>query len=67
MALGALIDNFIVTNILATMICVGSIKMLKFRTLFQSIVCMGIYVFTVSTTASIFHVILKQSYNDYAS
>jgi hypothetical protein len=67
LALGLFVDNFIVTNILATIICVGSIKMLRFRTLLQSVICMGIYVATVTGVAIVFHYILSQSYNDYAT
>ena len=67
LTLGLLVDNWIVTNILATITCVGAIKMFRFRTLQQSVYCMSIYVATVTATAIIFHYILSQSYNDYAT
>lgn len=63
-----LFESWILYDILAACICVGSIKLLYFNTLKQAFISMGIYVFNVTTIATTLHFILPdRSYNDYAT
>ena len=58
MTIGSLLEDFITTDILALFICVGSIKMFKFKTLKQSIICLMIDVTIISVVAAVLHFIL---------
>ena len=59
-------DNWILYNILAGCICVGSIKIFHFNSLKESYLAMAIMVATVSVLCIVLQFILPLSYNDYA-
>ena len=65
--LSLFVENWILYTFLACCICVGSIKMLYFSSMQQAFYSLAISVGIVTLLASILHIILPRSYNDYAS
>lgn len=65
--LSILFPNWIMMNIVAICICVGSIKLLQFSSMKQAILSMVISTFFVTVSASVMHWLLERSYNDYAN
>ena len=60
------VENWILYDLVAICICVGSIKLFFFNNLKQAYISMSIYTVTVTIIAIISHYILERSYNDYA-
>ena len=63
---GFLFDNWIYNDFMAICICVAFIKILHFNSLKQAYISMTIVFGSVTILSLILHVILTQSYNDYA-
>ena len=59
-------DNWILYDMIAICICVGSIKIFHFNSLKQSYLAMTIMVATITIISVVLHFLLPQSYNDYA-
>lgn len=60
-------QNWIYDDVLALAICVGAIKLLRFRNMEQAFISMAVSVVVVSIASLILHFKLQRSYNDYAS
>ena len=65
--LGFFLTNWIYNDVMAVCICVGSIKLFKFRSLKQGFLSMIIFLVFVTIAAIILHFTLDRSYNDYAT
>lgn len=59
-------DNWILYDLIAGCICVGSIKIFHFNSLKESFLAMGILTVTIGIMAVALHFLLPMSYNDYA-
>ena len=64
---GFFADSWIYNNILGVCICVGSIKLFKFRSMRQGTLSLFILAASVSIVGGILHYTLDRSYNDYAT
>lgn len=60
-------DSWIYYNILAIAICVGAIKLFRFRSMQQAVISMMISIVFIAMFAIVLHYKLDRSYNDYAS
>lgn len=59
-------DNWVLYDMIAGCICVGSIKIFHFNSLKESYLAMTIMVLTITSVSGALHFLLPLSYNDYA-
>ena len=67
LVIGLYSDGWIYNDILALCICIGAIKLFKFRSMRQGFLSLFILSFGVSMMAGILHFTLDRSYNDEAT
>lgn len=64
---GFYLQDWIYYDILSLAICVGAIKLFRFRSMKQAFVCMATTTLIVTIVATVLHFKMERSYNDYTS